>query len=173
MTACRSAALLVPLAGLLVLPGCDPPPPVGREVGNTCPEIAGPDMDGNQVKLTDLRGKVVMVNFWGTWCGPCRASLPHERAMIEQEYKGRPLTILGVAADPPDTLRRFLKANPVPWPNIADPQRALSDDWGIRSYPSVVLVDHRGVIRRVWKGGLDPVELQAEIKRLVDRAERD
>jgi peroxiredoxin len=130
-------------------------------------------VDGNQVRLTDLRGKVVVVSFWGTWCPPCRASLPHEREMIEREYKGRPLTILGVAADPPDQLREFLKANPLPWQNIVDPQRTLSEDWGIRGYPSAILVDHRGVIRRVWKGGLNPGELREEIARLVDRAERD
>jgi peroxiredoxin len=114
-----------------------------------------------------------MVNFWGTWYAPCRASLPYERSMIEQDYKGRPLTVLGVAADPPDRLREFLKDHPVPWPNIADPDRSLSEEWGIKSYPSVILVDQRGVIRGVWRGGIIPNELRAEIARLVDRAERD
>jgi len=173
MTARRSAAPFLALAGLPALVGCDPPPPVGKEQGNTCPQITGPDVDGNALRLTDLRGKVVMVSFWGSWCPPCRANLPHERTMIERDYKGRPFTILGVATDPPDRLREFLKANPAPWPNIVDDRGALCEEWGIHSFPSVVLVDHRGVIRGVWKGGLNPAELQTEIARLVDRAERD
>jgi peroxiredoxin len=150
----------------------NPQPPEGRQVGDTCPQVAGQDVDGKPVKLTDYQGKVVMISFWGTWCPPCRKLLPHERQMFEEKYKDRPFQILGVAQDQPDTLRRFLKANPIPWPNIVDNAGVVSTQWNITAVPSAVLVDHTGVIRAAWVDGLNPNVLWAEVDKLVAEAER-
>ena len=64
-------------------------------VGKPAPEIEGVDVDGKPLKLSDYRGKVVLLVFWGAWCGPCMALVPHERELAER-YKGRPFTLLGV-----------------------------------------------------------------------------
>jgi peroxiredoxin len=141
------------IAVLVALPGCDPPPPPGKEVGNLAPDITGVDVDGKPVRLSDYRGKVVLVNFWGTWCPPCRAMIPHEREMVEHKYKDRPFVMLGVASDSAETLREFFKENPLPWPSIVDGNRIVSREWGVRNFPTLVLIDHKGVIRDRWEGG--------------------
>jgi peroxiredoxin len=150
----------------------EPEPPEGRRVGNQCPEVGGLDPDDKPVKLSDYKGKVVLISFWGTWCGPCRQQIPHEREMVAVKYKDRPFAFLGVAQDSPETLREFLKANPLPWPNIADDHAILAKSWKVDGIPSAVLVDHAGVIRNVWLDGVNPGAMWAEVEKLVAEAER-
>jgi peroxiredoxin len=150
----------------------DVQPPEGKRVGNQCPEVAGLDADDKPVKLSDHKGKVVMISFWGTWCPPCRQQLPHEIDMVNNKYRGRPFTILGVARDGVAEMRAFLKATPLPWPNIVDDNGALVDSWNVAAFPSAVLVDHTGVIQYAWVNGVSPGELWAAVDRLVEDAER-
>ena len=162
--------LIVPLACLWA-GGCDSPPVEGKKVGDVCPEIAGEDVDGKRIKLSDYRGKVVLVNFWGTWCPPCRKLLPIERAMVTGTYRDRPFVLLGVAQDSADTLREFQKDNPTPWPNIVDSTQILSKQWNVGGFPSAILVDHQGVIRGLWLDGFDPNEVWAAVDEAVRKAE--
>ncbi len=67
-------------------------------VGKVAPEIEGEDIDGKPMKLSDYRGKVVVLVFWGTWCGPCMARIPREKALVER-LKGRPFALLGINSD--------------------------------------------------------------------------
>ena len=66
--------------------------------GKVAPDIAGEDLDGKTLKLADYRGKVVVINFWGTWCPPCMAMIPKERALVKR-FADRPFALLGVAND--------------------------------------------------------------------------
>ncbi|HEX3146505.1 MAG TPA: TlpA disulfide reductase family protein [Gemmataceae bacterium] len=168
-----TVVLVLAAVGLLYVMSLDKLPPEGMRAGNTCPEIAGLDAEGKPIKLSEYRGKVVLVSFWATWCPPCRKLLPHEREMVTVKYKDRPFVLLGVAADAPDTLKGFLKTNPMPWPNIADDQGVIGKQWQVDSIPSAVLVDHEGVIRRTWIGnGLDPGEVWYAVDPLVVDAEK-
>lgn len=178
MRSCRliSFSLLFSFAcGLaLAIPGCEsPPPPEGKRIGDLCPDIVGTTPDGKQVKLSDYRGKVVLVSFWGTWCGPCKAMLPGERSKV-QGLSGRPFAMIGVASDPPDRLRDFLKIQSLPWPNIADGDHPgpIVRDWKIDRYPSAILVDPAGIIVGEWFGGLDFDELWESVERAVRAAQR-
>ena len=67
-------------------------------VGNPVPDVEGVDADGKKVKLSSYKGKVVLFDFWATWCGPCVAMIPHEREMVEK-LKGKPFALLGVNVD--------------------------------------------------------------------------
>src|ERR1700722_4662612 len=67
-------------------------------VGQLAPEIDGEDLDGKNFKLSEYKGKVVLLDFWGMWCPPCRAFLPHGKQIVQQ-YKGRPFVALGVNTD--------------------------------------------------------------------------
>jgi peroxiredoxin len=150
----------------------EPQPPEGRRVGNVCPEVAGYDADDKLVKLSDHKGKVVLISFWATWCPPCQKQIPHEQEMVTTTYKDRPFTMLGVAWDSPETLKQYLKQRPLPWPNIVDESRVLSRAWKVDGIPSAVLVDHAGVIRNVWLDGVNPGAMWAEVEKLVAEAER-
>lgn len=150
----------------------DPQPPEGRRVGNTSPEVAGLGPDDKPVKLSDHKGKVVLISFWGTWCPPCRKELPREAEMVTVKYKDRPFAVLGVAADNAETLREFLKGHPLPWANIVDESRAVSQAWNVKAFPSAVLVDHTGVIRHTWVDGVGPDKLWPAVEDLVAEAEK-
>ncbi len=90
-------------------------------VGKPAPEIEGVDIDGKPLKLSDYRGKVVMLVFWGSWCGPCMALVPHERELALNDSKGQPFALLGVdCEDNKDTARAVMARERMTWPNWFD-----------------------------------------------------
>jgi peroxiredoxin len=164
--------ILVAVVVVLRLVWQEPQPPEGRRVGNKCPEVGGLDPDDKPVKLSDHKGKVVLISFWATWCPPCMKQLPHEQEMMTTTYRDRPFTILGVALDSAATLKEFLKRRPLPWPNIVDEQRFVSRSWGVDGIPSAVLVDHTGIIQRTWIDGIRPDEMWSAVDDAVREAEK-
>jgi len=167
--------ILVGLVGVVVvlrLVWQEPRPPEGRRVGNQCPEVSGFDVDDKPVKLSDYKGKVVLISFWATWCPPCQKQIPHEIEMMNTVYKDRPFTILGVALDSADTLKDYYKRRPLPWPNIVGEDRILSRAWGVNGIPAAVLVDHNGVIQHTWIDGTNPEAVWSAVDRLVADAEK-
>lgn len=161
------------VGGALWLTWTDPPPPQGKQVGQLAPEVAGRDAEGRPVQLSDYGGKVVLISFWGTWCGPCRQQLPHEVELMTGKYKGRPFAILGVAQDSAATLRRFLNDHPLPWPNIADEDRSIAAQWNVEAVPSAVLVDPDGVVRHAWVEGVSPRTLWPAVDRMLAEVEKN
>jgi thiol-disulfide isomerase/thioredoxin len=114
-------------------------------------EISGPTLDGGHFDLADHRGKVVLVDFWATWCGPCVAELPHIREAYDQ-YHDHGLDIVSVSLDlERSALVNFLKTKPVPWPQIffdgADTrgvQNPLARRYGIQAIPCLLVIDREG-----------------------------
>ena len=87
-------------------------------VGQAGSEIEGVDLSGKPLKLSDYKGKVVMLVFWGTWCGPCMAEVPHERELVER-YKYKPFAMLGVDCEPDkETARAVIEAQKMTWPKL-------------------------------------------------------
>ena len=88
----------------------------GLAIGKTAPEITGEDLNGRPMKLSDYRGKVVVLDFWGDWCGPCRAMYPHERSLVNR-LDGKPFALLGINSDSdPQKLKARMKEENVTWP---------------------------------------------------------
>jgi peroxiredoxin len=120
------------------------------QVGQPAPDLAGKDADGRDLKLADLKGRVVVLKFWRYTCPDCRKQIPHERELVER-LKDKPFTLLGIATDEsPDALRKMLDDNKVNWPNIYDGKRgegAISKQWNIVRVPTIYVIDQEGVIR--------------------------
>ena len=116
------------------------------------PDFSLPARDGSAVRLSELRGQVVMINFWATWCGPCRQEMP----LLEQIHaRSEPLgfTLLGVNVEPDSApAQAWLKGVPVSFPILFDRENAVSAQFGVEAMPSSVLIDREGRVRHVHRG---------------------
>jgi thiol-disulfide isomerase/thioredoxin len=119
-------------------------------VGKPAPEFASKDLDGNPAKLSDLKGKVVVLDIWATWCGPCRQMIPHERELVKK-LAGKPFALVSVSADnKKEDLTDFLKGEPMPWTHWWEGDGPNLKTWNVKYFPTIYVIDAKGVIR--YKG---------------------
>jgi peroxiredoxin len=118
--------------------------------GKPAPEIDGLDTAGKPLKLSTYRGKVVVLVFWGSWCGPCMREVPHERELAAR-LKDQPFALLGVdCRDDKTAAQKAIESNKMTWPNWYDGESfegPIVKRYHIRSYPSVFVIDAEGIIR--------------------------
>lgn len=141
-------------------------------VGAVAPETIGVDLDGKPVKLSQLKGKVVVLDFWATWCGPCRTMLPHTRRIVKN-LENQPFVFVSISVDDEkETITSFLEKEPMPWMLWWDEKKLLADLWDISGYPTIYVIDQKGVIQ--FKSvGYDPVggRLEKRIEELLEVAD--
>lgn len=124
--------------------------PVGTEVGSTMPEYSATWLDGSKFELASMRDKVVLLNVWATWCGPCRYEIP-ELEMIHKKYAARGFAVVGVSVDEsgPQAVQEFVNEQKVTYPIALDPEGKLASIFQTSVLPTSVLIDRQGKI--VWK----------------------
>ena len=139
-------------------------------VGKVAPEVLCLNIDGDKEdKLSNYKGKVVVLDIWATWCGPCKAMIPHEREMNEK-LKGKPFAFISISGDDTkETLTSFLEKEKMPWVHWFADRKGILKDWNIRFYPTMYILDHKGVIRAK---GLRGEELEKKVNELVVEAEK-
>lgn len=105
--------------------------------------------EGEYIALEDLRGKVVLLDFWGTWCPPCVASVPSLRSLYKKYSKeAAPFTIIGISSDSEeDKWRAFTAENQMVWPQYLDRDRAIQRAFAVRAFPTYIVIDHEGIVR--------------------------
>jgi S1-C subfamily serine protease/thiol-disulfide isomerase/thioredoxin len=141
-------------------------------IGLTAPEIEGVDIQGTRFKLSDYRGKVVLLDFFADWCPYCRQMYPGERAMVER-WKARPFALLGVHCENQQVLDKLVKDKTVTWRSWADGANGpIARQWEVASYPTMMLIDHAGLIRWRSSGVPNEEELAARIEQLIAETER-
>ena len=107
------------------------------------PEFSGKTISGEEISLKDFRGKLVLVDFWGTWCGPCVAEIPAQKK-IYAALKEHGFEIVGIAMDDLETLKTFSTKTKLPWQNIVDGRGKLTDKFGVNAFPTTLLIDQEG-----------------------------
>ncbi len=122
------------------------------QISGPAPNFTLQAASGGTVSLADLKGQVVMVNFWATWCGPCREEMPHLEA-LHQRYSDLGFALLGVNVEEDSSgVEKFLEETPVTFQILFDPTNAVTKMYDVIAMPSTVLVDRTGAMRFIHHG---------------------
>ena len=128
------------------------------KVGERAPDFTLPSLDGPNLRLQEQRGRVVMINFWATWCGPCRVEMPH-LARLYEKYRGSGFTVLAVNIDEdPHKAASLAKQLGMRFPVLLDTEKKVSRLYDLSTMPSSVLVDRDGRVRYIIRGYRDGYE---------------
>jgi peroxiredoxin len=140
-------------------------------VGAAAPDYGGVDLHGDTVRLAQLRGSVVLLTAWATWCGPCIREMPLLEG-LHRRWSDSGLVVLGVSIDrqSPDRIERFLRERGATYASLKDDEVALGNafNWG-RGVPKTIVIDRDGLIAGIFLGGLDAGR-SAELEQLVESA---
>ena len=136
-------------------------------IGQPFPAFAEKDLNGQPLALADFKGKVVLIDFWATWCGPCVAELPNVIAAYEK-FHGKGFEIIGISLDKSrDALTSFIKEKNMPWPQYFDGlgwKNKLGEQFGIHSIPATYLLDREG---NIVAKGLRDTDLDSKLAELL------
>jgi len=140
--------------------------------GQVAPEIAGEDLDGQKLKLSDYRGKIVFLSFWGSWCSPCMAMIPHERKLAA-EMAGKPFALLGVNSDGNRLdAKRAVEKKKITWRSFWSGTNGwngpIPTAWNVKDWPTAYLLDSKGIIR-LKLVGFDGTNSDNLLNRTIDR----
>ena len=137
-------------------------------IGKPMPALVSEDLEGKTVSLSDLKGKVVVLDIWTTWCKPCKAMIPHEREMVAR-LKGQPFALVSISADAQKkTLADFLAREPMPWNHWWNgAEGKLIETLSIQYFPTIFVIDAQGIIR--FKG-VRGEELEKAVNTLLEEA---
>lgn len=140
------------------------------KIGKSCPNIQASDLDGNQMSLADNQGKVVLLVFWASWCGPCMGDVAHEKEIVER-FQGRPFELIGVNGDKSlDDARVAVAEHAIPWRSFwnGGSDGPITREWGLQAWPTIYVIDDLGIIRHKNLRGR---RLDTPLERLVSDAE--
>ncbi len=137
------------------------------------PPRAAPDfmlaaLDGGQVRLGDLRGKVILLNFWATWCPPCKAEMPDLDALYRQYGPTRNFVVIGVnVQERPELVAAFARQNSIAFPLALDTDGAVTTNlYHIRAFPTSLIIDRVGNIRDSWMGQISREAMVVRLQRV-------
>ncbi len=143
-------------------------PSIGTRIGNKAPEFSVSDLNGKTVHLREYIGQPILINFWATWCGPCRREMPYLQQIVE-EYADKNLTVLAVnIQESPGKVKEFLSTNQLSIPVFLDKTGQVAKNYGILSIPTTLFLDSDGVIIQKIVGAFPNKEtIVAELARVM------
>ena len=147
------------------------PPPSPRE-GFSAPDFTLEQLGGGQVTLSQLRGKVVMINLWASWCAPCRIEMPAIEK-VYRVYKDQGFVVLGLNTTFQDSefeAAAFVKQLDLTFPILLDRSGATSNRYQLRALPSTYFVDRKGIIRAAVFGAMNDALIESKVAELVREA---
>jgi peroxiredoxin len=115
---------------------------------NYAPDFSFTSSEGEHIELEDLQGKVVLLDFWGTWCPPCVESVPELRNLHKKYSKEPSFVLIGISSDSDEEVwREFTTKNKMVWPQYRDKDRRIQRAFGVRAFPTYIVIDHEGIVR--------------------------
>ncbi|MFQ5595195.1 MAG: peroxiredoxin family protein [Anaerolineae bacterium] len=145
--------------------------PVGNKAGMEAPDFTLTEVTtGESVSLSQLRGRPVLINFWATWCGPCRLEMPHLQAAYEQ-YRDKGFTVLAVDVkfdDGPEAVQAFIDELGLTFPIVKDETGVVEiDKYNVLGYPTSVFIDRQGVIQYIHRGPMTKDFIEEKLKDIL------
>ena len=168
------AVCLVLCISAMILSGCAHRSPESGpmvEIGQAAPNFKLPDLNGQQVSLDQYRGKVVMIDFWATWCGPCRMTMPIVEN-LQKEYADTMVLLTINLQESRDAVRDYIRAQGIHSRVLLDEEGLVGTMYGAESIPLQILIDKQGIVRFI-QAGYGPgmaSRLRAEINKLRSAA---
>lgn len=163
-----SGVIALLAAGLLVLALTSRGP--GLAVGSSAPDFVLPGIDGRAIRLSGCRGRVVLLDFWATWCDTCQVELPDLIALYRRQ-RGKPFELLAVSVDEGgiEDVAAFAKAAGLPYP-VLMADYPTAESYRVSGVPLKLLIDQNGIIYKKYMGEADPAELEADLEALLNRS---
>lgn len=142
---------------------------IGVKKGKIAPDFELETLDGKQVKLSDYEGKKIVMNFWATWCGPCRAEMPHMEKYYK-EFQTENVVLLGInlthTERKKENIPDFVDEFGLTFPILLDPKAEVSEKYQVIAYPTTFIIDTKGVIRHIFYGPIDYNTLSNAVSRV-------
>jgi peroxiredoxin len=156
------------LSGLLFVLGVGTVFAAPLDPGATAPDWKLQDLNGKTVQLSDFKGKVVVLDFWATWCPPCRAEIPDFIA-LQNQYKDKGLVVIGVSLDQGGTgvVSTFAKAQGMNYPIVLGTDDVAAQYGDIQAIPTTFVIDRSGKVVAKHEGQTDKATFESEIKKLL------
>ena len=162
----------VSVAGVTVNPKLKSPPPAKEVKKIKAPDFNLKDLNGNPVKLSDYKGRVVLINFWATWCPPCRMEIPHF-IELQKKYQGKGFVIIGISRDEDgiDAVKPFVNEFKINYQVLLEDDKVADDYGGIVGIPTSFLVDTEGNQVKKYYGYTETSEIEKDMRPLLPKIE--
>lgn len=139
------------------------------KIGTLAPDFVAPTVDGQLVRLSDLRGQPVWLNFWGSWCPPCRSEFPEMQAAYQSELEPNGVVLLAISLDePPEAAAGFAARNDGSFTILSDPNRDFTGPaYPITNFPTHILIDREGTVRDIILAPIDEAEIVRRAQTII------
>ncbi len=128
------------------------------------PDFTLPDLNGAQVSLAQFRGQPVVINFWATWCPPCRDEIPRLIEAYQREKDG--VVFIAISDEPADVVGPFVKQNSIPYVNLIDSGDRVSTAYGIKAFPTTLFISRDGEIQVYYTGSMSTRIIEEGLRRI-------
>ena len=163
------------LIGVLIISACSNSDHVedasnrtpAAKVGRLAPEFNLTGIDGNEIILSNFRGKIIIVNFWATWCPPCREEMPAINTQYQQ-YKDQGVEVIGISMmESEKRVREFVEDSNYDWNFAVDKKGEVTRDYRIVAIPTSYFIDEEGIIRAIHRGPMNISDIEDQLNKTM------